>query len=525
MTSTRQHETSGIPRLSLRLRLTLWVIAVFAIVQVSVSVILSLYQEASIDEFFDDRLTARAVASVERLRDSVPGITGERLDAETRSEARLVLFQNFYLAIYGRDATFITASAAEFPIERNLIEQALEQPSASVIGTEVDLGSEGIQQDRDTRIALVPFRGSDGELYLLLAATGDTYAQRMIALVWSNMLIAIVIGLAAAAVSGWFIAGIAVAPFSRLRRFAQHLSPESIGEEVDVDARSTEVASLQVDLEAARERLARGYAAQERFMANVSHELKTPVSVLMAEAETLPLKPQDEPTRQFVNSVRDEMWRLGRMIDSFLLLTRVRDGSGVVNMQSFLVNELVIDSIEHCAPMAAQYGVRLTAQLMEDEDDLDVRVNGDPALLRTMLDNLVRNAIRFSPAGETVRIEVQRDEQRILLRVIDRGCGIPDHLIDHVFDRFALLPADERRGRGQGLGLEIAQGIAELHGGFISVRNTDAGGCEFTVSLPLGERGDLGPNRRDQIGRRFARRDAPSVQPRQRPAAPGSNSR
>jgi signal transduction histidine kinase len=144
-----------------------------------------------------------------------------------------------------------------------------------------------------------------------------------------------------------------------------------------------------------------------------------------------------------------------------------------------------MESFEHCLPMAQQYGVRLHPSLLDAEDEVDTNLMGEPALLQSMLDNLVRNAIRFSPEEGTVEIALERAGQVVRLSVRDRGKGIPEGRLDQIFDRFAQAPEERRRGRGHGLGLEIAQGIAELHGGSIRAENRSGGGAAFIVTLPV----------------------------------------
>jgi signal transduction histidine kinase len=115
---------------------------------------------------------------------------------------------------------------------------------------------------------------------------------------------------------------------------------------------------------------------------------------------------------------------------------------------------------------------------------MDTAVAGEPELLRTMLDNLVRNAIRFSPTDERVEVEASVVGDRVKIRVRDYGPGIPAAQLATIFDRFAQAPEEQRKGRGHGLGLAIALGIAELHGGSISAENCEDRGCTFVVELP-----------------------------------------
>jgi signal transduction histidine kinase len=212
--------------------------------------------------------------------------------------------------------------------------------------------------------------------------------------------------------------------------------------------------------------------------------MKTPIAVLVTEAQTLHLEDQSDEIVRFVRSVEEEMLKLGQLVDSFLVLTRVREERAPSGVERLAVNDLVMDSLDDCQSLAMQYRVYLEPELIAEEALLDASVRGDPHLLRTMLNNLIRNAIRFSPECERVKIRAVCRAETVEISVRDRGSGIPEDLIDRIFDRFAQADGEKRRGRGHGLGLEIAQGIAELHDGFIEVRNCDDGGCAFTIRLP-----------------------------------------
>ncbi len=182
-------------------------------------------------------------------------------------------------------------------------------------------------------------------------------------------------------------------------------------------------------------------------------------------------------------SAVEEMERLGRMVESFLTLTKLRGGQALAHPEPCNVNELIMDAVESCRTMAKQYDVRLTPELSDRYPQ--VKVSGECPLLATMIENLLRNAIRFSPTSRSIDIRVSIDDGNCTVTVRDFGPGVPPELLDTLFDRFARSADDGPRRRGHGLGLSIAQGIAELHGGGIKVRNIPEGGCEFTVTLPL----------------------------------------
>ena len=452
-------------------------VVIFTIIKLTYATILLLYQHDSITTQFDEALTASVDELIYEYRDRVPVVTDAELAPARDLVVGPIAGSDVAVRIYDPEAGLVAASDRSAPGARpEVVRRALA--TRSVVHASVEHEEAGSR-----RLAARRFQSRDGETFVMVVAADDRYASRMLALVSRVILVMTPLGVAAAAVTGWFIAGIAVRPIEEARRVAAGWSPESMGAEVDMHAHDSEVSRLENELEDARRRIEAGFEAQARFMSNVSHELRTPISTILTEAQVLDADDAPPDVRAFIHSTEVEMSKLGRLVESFLMLTRVRHGKAETIVRSCPVNDLLMDSVEDCARLAAEHDVRLDPTLLDADDDLGARIAGDPDLLRTMLDNLVRNAIRFSPRGGLVDVHADADDEQIRIRVRDRGPGIPEEIIDTIFDRFAQARQEYRRGRGHGLGLEIAKGIAELHAGDIAVRNLEDG-CVFTVVLP-----------------------------------------
>ena len=303
----------------------------------------------------------------------------------------------------------------------------------------------------------------------------------------------IVFGGAFAVLAAWWLAGRVVAPIEQLARAAREVRPDRIGERIRVDPTNAEMAELQRELNEALARLELGYRAQERFIGDVSHELRTPLAVLLAEAGLIPQQESDVTRyRNFVDSTEEELRRLARLVEGFLRLTRVEMTREPLLREAVEVNDLVVDATRHVEGYARRASVHLVPNLaLPDDDGEGPVVRGDPELLRTMLENLLRNAVRFSPTGAPVQIAVERDEEDVRIVVRDRGPGIPPDNLERVFQRFVRLEQDgEREKGGSGIGLAIARNVAVLHRGDIRASNDEAGGCVMTVFLPSGEGGE-----------------------------------
>jgi signal transduction histidine kinase len=476
---------AGHARRPLRVTLTLWMLVVFTLIQVTLGVVFYLYQQHSATQLFYRDLQTWLDAIVAELGKVDPPWSAAVLgDVPDPAEAGLPPDESISVAILDDGGGVVGVSNPRLlkPNRPELIRARQLGQSAIRISTEVELT--GNSEDESLLVVMKQIPAGNSSYTVMLAST-DRSVVRQLAVVRQTFLLGMPIGLIAAGVAGWYIAGVAVSPLAEVRRLAERISPESIGKPLDMEATNAEMASLRDSLIDALERLDRGYRAQERFISNVSHELKTPIAVVMTEAQALRMGDGlSERAIEFAESTEQEMRRLGRLVESFLMLTRVRD-AGLPTMKLRCdVNDLLVESARHCDAFASEHGIHLVPSLIDDADSI-TNVIGDPDLLRTMIDNLVYNAIRFSPQGGAVVIEAKIQGDATVIRVVDDGPGLPPDLVDRIFDRFVQGPDEHRRGRGCGLGLEIAQGIAELHAGRIEVENGRDRGCAFRITLPL----------------------------------------
>jgi signal transduction histidine kinase len=221
---------------------------------------------------------------------------------------------------------------------------------------------------------------------------------------------------------------------------------------------------------------------QRAFMADASHELRTPVSVVRSAAEvTLAREPRTEAEyRDALRIVSEQTGRLGRMVEDMFLLARVDAGRRPLVAGQFYLDELIDECVRGIRMLADPRHVRVT---LNCPSELEMR--GDEGLLRQMLINLLENALRHTDDGGRVSVSFATDRDAVRIHVTDSGDGIPvgDH--ERVFERFVKLDAARGAGSGAGLGLPIARWIAEAHGGTLTVLRSDASGTTFEAVLPL----------------------------------------
>lgn len=472
-------------RLSLRVQLSLWVVLIFTLIQWVSTIVVWVFLSNSIYWSFDEFFQRHSVSVSREIRTRLPDLSREQLQVMESNQLKQVDFHSYYIDVF--DTTggrILEPGRAVVQPDLDSIQQAIDNRGA-VILPDVYWSKVPSQFDRDHMIVVLQrVVGRDGKAYIVFQATDDQYAQSRVMQMGQTLLLTSFAAPFLALIAGWFISGIAVAPLVRIGELIEGLGPESLSQPLKTEEHSTELMELVTQLDESRTQIRNAFESQARFLSNVSHELKTPIAIMQIESETLDLDESNEEVKEFVHSVRDEMSRLGRMIESFLTLTRIEDGFGKVGGIALAFNDLVMDSMDHCVAMAHQNAIELDPVLMDHEDSISLAVRGDPDLLITMLNNLVRNAIGYSPAGGTVRIQLEQSADLVLIHVRDEGPGIPADRIDTVFDRFARVEGSNRSGRGHGLGLAIAKGIAELHGGSITATNNEEQGCTFTIELP-----------------------------------------
>lgn len=482
--SNHAHDSLASRRLPLRLRLTLWMVAVFSVVAVAMLGIFWVYErneikrrwELLISEFTRDLATD----ITPRLED----LTDEQLRELRYHRVSFFPHQPLYVKVFD-EAGVLVAQEPDSPLA--WADLGLQEvPSLSVpVLRDQPLDRLAVPPDEASmaKTATIGMRAANGRRFVLVVITSDAIFQRRFAFLTQVASASGLLGIVAAAISSWFIAGIAVAPYGRLREMAQRLEPDASPEPQQV-SKASDAAGLSEELELARERIRERFRAQERFLSHVSHEIKTPIAIVLVEAQTLNTRDSSDEVRKFVASTRDELTRLGRLLESLLALTRIRNGERAPRQLNCGINDVAMDALQGCATMAAQYHIVLSPHLLGEDEGVDAAVSGDPELLRSLLDNLLRNAIRYSPEHERVELRLTATPSTISVSVIDHGPGVPPDALPTLFDRFVPNHQKSRSGRGQGLGLAIAQGIAELHGGRIVATNREDRGCVFTVSLP-----------------------------------------
>jgi two-component system sensor histidine kinase SenX3 len=245
-----------------------------------------------------------------------------------------------------------------------------------------------------------------------------------------------------------------------------------------VAAGGSDVAIVVTDLSPAR----RLDAVRRDFVANISHELKTPVGAIMVLGEALTEAGDDpEAVRRFGLRLQREGARLSGLVTELIELSRLEGAGEPVSLTRVSTREVVAEAMEANRALADNRHIAMFVEL-----DGDVVVPADRPQLVSALSNLINNAVAYSPDGSGVVITVRAEDEAVSIAVTDRGVGIDPGDVPRLFERFYRVdPARSRETGGSGLGLAIVKHVVHNHGGEIAVTSTPGAGSTFTVRLPL----------------------------------------
>ncbi len=287
-----------------------------------------------------------------------------------------------------------------------------------------------------------------------------------------------VLALGLAAVAGWWLTGRALRPLHRITSKAQTIAQTGeIGERLQVVRQSDEIGQLAIAFNAMIARLDDSAQRQRAFLADTSHELRSPLTVLRGNLDLLRRDPDPLARVEYLAEADAEARRMARLVGDLLLLAQ-SDARHSVQLVPMALDEVVREVYEQALMLAE--GPDVVANV-----PVTVPVLGDADRLKQLLWNLVENALRHTPNHGRVEIDLRIEGAEAIVTVSDTGVGIAAEHLPHIFERFYKVDRARSRGKGgTGLGLAIVRHLAEAHGGRVDVESRLGVGTTFTVRLP-----------------------------------------
>lgn len=457
-----------LPPLPIRARLTLWNLAVLSIVLVGFSFGVLIFQRHYSGAQLDQELTTLSTAVATSLR-------GELAEGRGLAHAAAELHEGFNIpsrtiAIFAPDGRAIAAHWRGFR-RASLLPFPRERVQTATV----------LQDALPWRVHVERHDSPTGPFTIVVAASESVLTREQHLLV-KTLLVATPLALLFAALVCWWAASRALAPVTAMSRDAEQITLQSLDTRLSGPDRRDELGQLRRAFDRLLDRVAAGVSTQRRFMADASHELRTPVSAIRAAVEVTLSQPHrdEEEYRDALGVVLVQTERLGRMVEDMLTLARADAGGYRVRRRACSVSGVVEEAIE-------------TAQLLASAKRITIASRVDPAvvgrvddmLVRQLALNLIENAIKHTPDDGAVTVSLDAIGGSAAIAVSDTGPGIPPAERERIFERFVRL--DEARGDtsgGAGLGLSIARWIAQSHDGTLTLEQTGPSGSTFVAHLP-----------------------------------------
>jgi heavy metal sensor kinase len=464
--------------LPIRARMTLWFTALLTVILVGGAAFILI-----------DLRAAQTRALDTTLRTSAGEIAADYQPSSGNSESEFRDATDVSLAGLPRDASaaqLVSSDGAIVVSAGNALAATPMLPSTA--SADARAGTTSIRTvvlgGQDYRVYARPFT-DQGQSVALVVATSLENVETSIHRLLLVLAVWIPLGVAAAALGGWFLAKRALRPVATMTDEARAIDSSRLSDRVEIPPAMDEVGRLAVTLNEMLDRIESGVEQQRTFVSNASHELRTPLAIMRAEIDvSLVADDLSEESRQVLESAREETDRMRGIVENLLLLAEMDEGAIPLARDPVELDQLAAEVLEAMKPLAEIREIRLELAAAGS-----VRVTGDADRLRQVVRNLVDNAIKYAPNGSHALVDVHGIDAGGELIVTNAGPSIPTSSLPHVFDRF--YRTDAARGReagGSGLGLAIVRELVEAQGGRAWVRSADRE-TAFGFRLPLADAG------------------------------------
>ena len=461
---------------SLSFRLVTWYASLLTLVFVLLGaltlVLLRQYLEANVFDTQARRARQIAdtlVAAVNRTGETAIGREVEELYAPEQNER--------FIRITRGDGRVVYVSG--MPHDRGFDPASV--PAPSLTRDAVFLRKESLRSG-SILIAAQPYLGGGETHYVVEVGVPSARTDETVRQVLLMLAIGLPIAVVVAVTGGFVLVRRALKPVDNLSQKAAAITQHNLSERLPVVRTGDELERLSLSLNLMISRLEDAINSSKQFVADASHELRTPLAVLRGELENLAqdieLKPQ---TRETLGSALEEVDRLAEIVEGLLALSRLDTGETQPRWVKFDLAELVATTADQMSLLAEDKNITVVC-----DSATRVMIEGDQGRLKQVVVNLLDNAIKYTPNGGRIKLNIAQEEGCAVLDIVDDGIGIPAEALPHVFKRFFRVDGSRSRDQGgAGLGLSIVKSICDAHGAQVEVSSTPGQGSRFRVRQPL----------------------------------------
>lgn len=445
--------------LSIKSRVTLWYTALMTILAVLVFVLIFSISDMAIETSLKNNLKDLVAENADEI---------EYDDGELAIDENIKFYDNgIYILIYKKNGDFVNGHMPEGFITQT----AFENEKLNIVenGNEQFYVYDQLLKFNDHPDIWV--RG-----IAVSSGVGSTLGTMI-----NIGLIALPFLVIFAAAGGYFITKRAFHPVTQIREAAETISEgRDLSKRINLSDGKDEIYALAETFDKMLDRLQSSFEAEKQFTADASHELRTPISVIVSQCEyALEHVCKDQKTKNSYEVILRQAQKISGLIAQLLMLTRADKGFEKLRLELFNLSELVEIVTDEQRTEAKKKQIEITTAV-----EPDIYVTADQALITRLMFNLLSNAIQYGKHGGLVNVELSKLPEQAVIRVIDNGIGIPQEYLQRIWDRFYQVETS-RTDSSLGLGLSMVKWIAEAHSGNISVQSTSGVGSTFTFTLPL----------------------------------------
>jgi len=472
--------------MNIRLRLTLWYTVILSLILLLFSLVIYFGLERSLIATIDNHLQREAAAVMNNLRFELRHSSDDDDDEEEadhdKQRGQLELNYQPEEGVLWR----VTDAHGKSLLDHSNFDKFTFE-SRAITSRRPEFEYAQLADKTPIRLYTVPFIIKEQGETIIQVAEDYAYIQQVQNQLFFLLALTIPLTLAIASIGGWFLASNALAPIDQITLAAQAISANDLHQRLNLKLPNDEVGRLATTFDTMLARLDESFNRQKRFIADASHEMRTPLTILKGDVEVALMRPRSVADYQETLVMVDQtVDRLTALVEELLLLARAENNQVPLQLEQINLSELLAEVISSLELAAQRKQIKVISQLPPE-----VELMADYGKLSRLFINLLENALKYSSARSQVTIQATLEHGQAKVEVSDNGQGIaPEHLV-HLFERFYRV--DKARSRqttpdesssGSGLGLSIAEWIVTVHGGRITVQSEVGHGTTFTVWLP-----------------------------------------
>ena len=464
---------------SVRARLTIFSVAVLALLLLTVGGLIYLLVVRVLYARIDENLVAVMGIAATSLDNDLA--EGQDFEDAARSTAAELSSRQQMLAIYTATGQLLAESGRDDDVAITL------PPGEAIPVDDAELTTIAEVRDLDDRHRLAIRRiqlPQHGAEYIVVAVASLEPTDEELEALRDTLAYVVPLALVLAGGGGWLLAHRSLAPVAAMAERARRIGADDPSGRLPVVNPRDELGQLAETFNDLLGRLESSIRQQRQFMAEASHELRTPITTVRTAANVALQQEhrEEDEYRRTLTIVEQQATRLSRIVDDMFTLARADAGTYPVRRQPMYLDEVIDEVVAAANVLASVRNVRIAFSGARS-----VSFAGDEELVRRMLVNLLDNAIRHSPEGSVVQVDLGLDSSGYTIVVADHGTGIPQESQSHIFERFYRIDTSRARGArddGAGLGLALVRWVARLHGGDVTLTTSSDAGSIFTIQLP-----------------------------------------